>query len=168
MIYGNETHVGIIVATLVAVGIGVGCTIQPTIVALQAHTTKARRSVIISCRNFNRCAGGACGLAISAALMQARLRATLPPHYAYLASSTYALPDVDGGIPSEVMDAYMAASHTMFLLQVPLVGLCLLASFLVRDEGLTPKEERLQTNAPVPGRGITSNEPCAEEKGSKV
>lgn len=122
-------------------GIGVGCVFQPILVALQAHSSKARRAVIISNRNFNRSAGGACGLAMSAAILQARLKVTLPPEYKELADSTYALPKFKGGVPDGVLDAYMAASHLVFIVQVPLIGACFLGSLLMKDRGLTRKEE---------------------------
>lgn len=123
-------------------GVGVGCIFQPTLVALQAHSPKSRRAVIISNRNFYRCAGGACGLAISAAVLQARLRAALPAEYAYLADSTYSLPDFGGSIPESVLDAYMEASHAVFVLQVPMIGLCLLGMVFIRDRGLESEEDK--------------------------
>jgi hypothetical protein len=121
-------------------GIGVGCSFQPTLIALQAHSPKSRRAVIISNRNFFRCAGGACGLAIAAAVLQARLRATLPPAYAYLAHSTYSLPK--GPLPDDVLDAYMDASHGVFLMQIPIIGACFAGMIFVRDKGLDLPEER--------------------------
>ncbi|KAF4509208.1 hypothetical protein G6O67_005493 [Ophiocordyceps sinensis] len=139
--YDEQTNPGIIVVVLVVIGLGVGSVLQPTLVALQAHSAKSRRAVIISNRNFNRCAGGACGLAVSAAVLQARLRATLPPEYAYLAASTYSLPRFEGGTPPAVLDAYMAASHAVFTMQVPLVGICFLCAMFIKDRGLAPKEE---------------------------
>ena len=127
-------------------GAGVGCVFQPTIVALQAHSPKSRRAVIISNRNFYRCAGGACGLAISAAVLQARIRAALPAEHAYLAGSTYSLPDFGpgggGGVPEGVLDAYMEASRAVFILQVPMIGLCLLGMVFIRDRGLESAEDK--------------------------
>lgn len=126
-------------------GAGVGCVFQPTIVALQAHSPKSRRAVIISNRNFYRCAGGACGLAVSAAVLQARLRAALPAEHAYLAGSTYSLPDFGpggGGVPEGVLDAYMEASRAVFILQVPMIGLCLLGMVFIRDRGLESAEDK--------------------------
>lgn len=143
LLYDRHTPIGIIIIPLAIMGIGVGCIFQPTLVALQAHSPKSRRAVIISNRNFYRCAGGACGLAISAAVLQARLRAALPAEYAYLADSTYSLPDFGSeGIPESVLDAYMAASHAVFILQVPLIGLCLLGMVFIRDRGLETAEDK--------------------------
>ncbi|KAH8653488.1 major facilitator superfamily domain-containing protein [Xylariales sp. PMI_506] len=139
--WSRETHPGLIALPLIFVGIGVGCIFQPTIVAFQAHVTKSKRAVIISNRNFFRCGGGACGLAISAAVLQAALKANLPAEYAYLAQDTYSLPTIDGPGRDGVLDAYMAASHAVFILQVPLMGACLLGCFFVRDRGLQPIDE---------------------------
>ncbi|KAJ5013035.1 D-galactonate dehydratase [Colletotrichum sp. SAR 10_99] len=125
LIFDRNTKPGIIVIPLLIVGIGVGFIFQPTLVALQAHSIKSRRAVITSNRNFFRCAGGACGLAISAAILQATLRANLPAEFKYLSSSTYSIPQLSSDDMSRVLDAYMAASRAVFIFQIPLVGLCL-------------------------------------------
>ena len=75
-------------------------------------------------------------------MLQARLRATLPPEYAYLSHSTYSLPDSDVRNNPGVLDAYMAASHAVFILQVPLIGLCFLGTAFIRDRGLEPPEDK--------------------------
>jgi MFS family permease len=135
-IFSRTTHPAVIAVILSVVGFGVGNVFQPTLVALQAHATKAQRAVVISNRNFFRCAGGACGLAISAAILQAVLRTSLPPKYAWLASSTYSIPKNLGADETAVVDAYMAASRAVFILQSPLISLCLVGCLLVRDRGL--------------------------------
>ena len=145
LLYTRETPPGLIVVPLMISGIGVGCVFQPTLVGLQAQCTKSRRAVIISNRNFFRCAGGACGLAMAAAVLQAQLRATLPPEYAYLAESTYSAPK-GPNVPVEVLDAYMSASHAVFIMQVPIIGLTVLGMFFVRDRGLAPLDELEQEN----------------------
>ncbi|KAH8202478.1 hypothetical protein TruAng_003378 [Truncatella angustata] len=139
--YNRETSPGLIVVPLIFVGIGVGFIFQPTLVAFQAHVPKSKRAVIVSNRNFFRCAGGACGLAISAAVLQAALRAHLPVEYSYLAEDTYSLPKFEGPGFDAVLDAYMAASRAVFILQVPLIGTCLLGCLFVKDRGLQPPEE---------------------------
>jgi hypothetical protein len=142
LLYERDSPPGIIIAPLVIVGCGVGCTFQPTLVALQAHVPISRRAVIISNRNFFRCGGGAAGLAISAAVLQGALRASLPTNYQYLADNTYALPKVQGPDFEAVLDAYMTASRAVFILQVPLIGLCFLSSAFIQDHGLgSPTEE---------------------------
>ncbi|EXF74250.1 hypothetical protein CFIO01_10956 [Colletotrichum fioriniae PJ7] len=141
LIFDRNTKPGIIVIPLLIIGIGVGFIFQPTLVALQAHSIKSRRAVITSNRNFFRCAGGACGLAVSAAVLQATLRANLPPGFKDLASSTYSIPQLNEQDMSAVLDAYMAASRAVFILQIPLIGLCLVGCLLIKDRGLHPIEE---------------------------
>ncbi|UZP32289.1 hypothetical protein NXS19_000105 [Fusarium pseudograminearum] len=140
LIFNRHTSPAVIAVILAIVGTGVGSVFQPTLIALQAHSPKSRRAVIISNRNFYRCMGGACGLAISAAVLQAQLSATLPANRKDLASSTYVLPE---GMRKEagVLDAYMAASHSVFILQVPLIGACLFGTIFIRDRGLDPVKE---------------------------
>ncbi|CAK7236221.1 hypothetical protein SBRCBS47491_009563 [Sporothrix bragantina] len=144
LLYNRHTSPGILIVPLLLSGIGIGCIFQPTLVALQAHAPKPLRAVIISNRNFFRSAGGACGLAISAAVLQAVLRSHLPTEYKYLASQTYSLPEDLPALDSEaILDAYMAGSHAAFILQVPLIALCLFGTFFIKDSGLRPPEETI-------------------------
>ncbi|KAM0108472.1 hypothetical protein ACP6JB_005836 [Aspergillus fumigatus] len=139
-----HTHRAVIVVVVAITGIGIGWTFQPTLIAFQAHCTKSHRAVVISNRNFFRCLGGACGLAVSAAILQATLRSNLPNGYRYLAHSTYSLPpqsDISASDWSQILDAYAKASRGVFILQVPLIGLCFAACLFIRDRGLErPKE----------------------------
>ncbi|GAW26347.1 putative major facilitator superfamily transporter [Rosellinia necatrix] len=124
------------------IGNGVGIVFQPTLTALQSHVARSRRAVIISNRNFFRSAGGATGLAISAAVLQAALKRNLPEGYQDLANTAYSLPKGQGPGFEAVLDAYMAASRAVFILQVPVIGVCLLASVFLKDHGLEFPEER--------------------------
>jgi hypothetical protein len=144
LLFGAHTHPAVIAVIVAIMGSGIGFTFQPTLVALQAHCTKSQRAVVIANRNFFRCMGGACGLAISAAILQATLRSNLPTKFAYLAESSYSLPsrsNLDATEWASILLAYSKASHSVFILQVPLIGVCLLACVFVRDRGLErPKE----------------------------
>ncbi|PKX98652.1 putative MFS transporter [Aspergillus novofumigatus IBT 16806] len=144
LLFNRHTHRAVIVVIVAITGIGIGWTFQPTLIAFQAHCTKSHRAVVISNRNFFRCLGGACGLAVSAAILQATLRSHLPNGYQYLAHSTYSLPsqsDISASDWSQVLDAYAKASRGVFILQVPLIGLCFAACLFIRDRGLErPKE----------------------------
>ncbi|KAL4937375.1 hypothetical protein BDV06DRAFT_74773 [Aspergillus oleicola] len=144
LIFNTSTHPAAIAVIVAITGLGVGCTFQPTLVAFQAHCTKRHRAVVISDRNFFRCLGGACGLAISGAVLQATLRSHLPAGYKYISDSTYSMPAQDS-VPADVwsgiVNAYTQASHSVFILQVPLIGCAFLACLLIRDHGLErPKE----------------------------
>ncbi|WDK21150.1 MFS transporter [Colletotrichum graminicola] len=131
---------------------GVGLIFQSTLVALQAHSTKSRRAVITSNRNFFRCAGGACGLAVSAAVLQATLRTHLPPEFKYLSSSSYSIPKLDEQDMAVVLDSYMAASRAVFILQIPLIGLCLIGCLFVKDQGLHPIDDIEPTDVTTESR----------------
>lgn len=148
--WDGNTSKGEIYGILVLVGTGIGCTFQPTLVALQAHSPVAKRAVVISIRNFFRCTGGAVGLAISAAILQAVLKKNLPSEYHYLTHSTYALPD-RSSIPvadwDSILNAYVKASHSVFIFQVPLIGICILACVFIRDKGLRRPEDIKKENA---------------------
>ncbi|KAK1909468.1 hypothetical protein P3342_007637 [Pyrenophora teres f. teres] len=125
-------------------GAGVGNVFQPCLIALQAHSPKAQRAVVISNRNFLRSLGGAVGLAVSAQVMQSSLRNSLPSHLRSLVSSSYSIPSFNN-LPSAdieaLLNAYMTGSHNVFLVLAPFMGLCLLGCFLVKDRGLARKEE---------------------------
>ncbi|KAE8138310.1 major facilitator superfamily domain-containing protein [Aspergillus pseudotamarii] len=144
LLFNHHTSIGAIVVIVLIQGIGVGFTFQPTLVAFQAHCTKAHRAVIISNRNFFRCLGGACGLAVSAAILQAVLKSNLPEKYQNLAHSTYSLPSRSGVADADweqITTAYAKASRGVFILQVPLIGICFLACFFIKDRGLErPKD----------------------------
>ncbi|KAL4787689.1 major facilitator superfamily domain-containing protein [Aspergillus varians] len=162
LLFNTTTHPAVIAVIVAITGVGVGCTFQPTLIAFQAHCTKRQRAVVISDRNFFRCLGGACGLAVSGAILQATLRSHLPSGYKHLSDSSYSLParssvpeDVWGGI----VDAYTQASRAVFILQVPLIGVCFLACLLIKDHGLErPKE---------PGEEEENKENGAEGGGEK-
>ncbi|KAI1757740.1 putative MFS transporter [Xylaria castorea] len=134
--YKRDSSLVEIIGPLVIIGLGVGCSFQPTLVALQSHSTRSRRAVIISSRNFFRCAGGAVGLAISAAILQGVLKRSLPTEYRYLTRNTYSIPKLHGPDSEAVLDAYMDASLAVFMLQLSLVGICLLGCAFLKDHGL--------------------------------
>ncbi|KAL4964079.1 major facilitator superfamily domain-containing protein [Aspergillus stella-maris] len=142
--FNRTTSPAVIAVTVGIAGVGIGSTFQPTMIACQAHCTKSQRAVVISDRNFFRCLGGAVGLAVSAAVLQAVLRSNLPEGYKNLSHSTYSLPSRDGISDVEwisILDAYVAASRAIFILQVPLIGACFLLCVFIRDRGLErPKD----------------------------
>ncbi|GAB1209628.1 hypothetical protein APSETT445_008409 [Aspergillus pseudonomiae] len=144
LLFNRRTSIGAIVVIVLVQGIGIGFVFQPTLVAFQAHCTKAHRAVIISNRNFFRCLGGACGLAVSAAILQAVLKSNLPEGYQNIAHSSYSLPSRSGVADADweqIITAYAKASRGVFILQVPLIGICFLLCFFIKDRGLErPKD----------------------------
>ena len=145
ILFDQDLPVRYIVAILIVFGVGSGNVFQPTIVALQAHARKSQRAVVISNRNFIRAMGGAIGLALSAAVLQNVLKASLPPQFKFLAVSSYTRPDYATFSPSDgaaIKAAYAKASRAVFIVMCPLAGLCLLTCAFVKDHGLIRPEER--------------------------
>jgi MFS family permease len=132
------------VLILVTQGIGNGNVFQPTIIALQAHSPKSQRAIVISIRNFLRCLGGSIGLAVNAAILQNELRSSLPPQFQHLARSSYTKPDYsqyNAADTEVILNAYEKASHSVFIFLAPVAGCCLLTCAFVRDRGLKRAEE---------------------------
>ncbi|KAK9471357.1 MFS multidrug transporter-like protein [Dipodascopsis tothii] len=145
--FNRYSTIGYIVAAQIFQGIGVGATLQPVLVAMQANSPKADRAVIISVRGFVRAFGGAVGLAIANAILSNVLIRNLPSGLPTsienaIKASALSLPDIsslDAALRSEVLDAYMKASKGVFTYFVPLAGIGLVLSFSYRDIGLTRK-----------------------------
>jgi hypothetical protein len=134
-------------------GMGVGNVFQPTLVAAQAHSPKQDRAVVTSIRNFMRSLGGSVGLALSSAIFANSLdRAldsitlSLPDGYVSgILASILSVPNVSGLDPSqvtEVLDAYMKASKSVFYTWVPFIAVCLILCVFIKDKGLQRKEEK--------------------------
>ncbi|KAI1154964.1 major facilitator superfamily domain-containing protein [Nemania diffusa] len=157
LLYRDNSSMGLIAGPLVMMGFGIGCSFQPILTALQSHATRSRRAVIISTRNFFRCAGGSAGLGISAAVLQAVLKKSLPQDYQYLALNAYTLPEIKDADVGIVLNAYMAASRAVFVLQLSLVSVCLIGCVFVRDHGLRSLEEEDEEE-------IVGNEELAHEQ----
>ncbi|KAL1306458.1 hypothetical protein AAFC00_005156 [Neodothiora populina] len=157
----RQTTAGTICGFLILIGVGVGFTFQPTIVALQAHCSKAQRAVIISNRNLLRSLGGAVGLAISSALTGNVLQSSLPAKLQYIAASTFALPDLDTFSRADritIEDAYADASRTVFIFCTPVIGVALLCNIFVKDKGLQRKEERDEKQQQQPQQLVEMDE----------
>lgn len=182
LLFGRHTPIGTIAAILVFEGVGVGCIFQPSklakscwhisadttlaLVAAQAHSSKADRAVVISARNFFRSLGGAIGLAISSAVFSNSLRSHLPSHLPTslqdaVHSSTFATPSLTGlDITSRdhILDAYSAASRSVFILWTAMIGCCLVLTIFVKDRGLQREEEQVEANVEAGTEASTSEE----------
>jgi hypothetical protein len=135
---------GVIIIALIILGSGVGNVFQPCLIAIQAHSPKDLRAVVISNRNFFRALGGAIGLACSSLVQQTTLRRSLPENLKYFAQDSYSLPGLSSLGAEEqqqVRSAYANASHIVFVSMAPIMGLCLILCLLIKDQGLQRKEE---------------------------
>lgn len=135
----------------IIIGVGVGNVFQPCLVAIQAHSPKALRAVVISNRNFLRALGGAVGLACSSQLLQSSLRRALPTELRPLVASSFKLPDIvnlPASQAAQLEAAYAQASHDVFISMVPIIGLCLVLCVFIKDRGLSTKEAKQASKDP--------------------
>jgi fucose permease len=150
--FDRHTHPVAIVFALLAIGIGVGAANQPMVVAMQAHTKKSERAVVTSTRNFFRFLGSACGVAVSSAVLQSTLRASLPAEYKYLANSPYALGRLTPEVRAAILPAYENAIRHVFIASSGASVLCSLGLLVWRDHGYESRpqedDERSLTSEP--------------------
>jgi MFS family permease len=170
-VFDLDTPVFAMVIVLLVQGVGVGFIFQPTLIALQAHCTKAQRAVVISNRNFLRSLGGAIGLAISAGVLQNALKRHMPPEFSSLALSSYSTPDL-GAIEASptqklsILRAYATASRTVFIMNVPFIGICLLGCFFIKDQGLQRPDETRKLEGDV--QSSDAGEECVKTRVTSI
>lgn len=156
LLWGINTSDAVNVVVLLLMGVGVGFTFQPTMVAAQAHARKADRAVVISTRNVLRSFGGAVGIAAGSSVVSnsflreidayaATNAANLSAEYlAYLRRHIYASISVSGlgeAQVAAVQNMYLAALHKYYIMLIPLMGVCFVSSLFVRDRGLQCADE---------------------------
>lgn len=176
LLFDRSTPKWQIIVCLIVQGIGIGNVFQPTLIASQAHTFKRDRAVVISVRNFLRCLGGALGLAMASGVfsnvLKNKLNTLSTPIPATTKSAILAsilhVPDLSlmtNDQKEEILDAYMSASKGVFLTWVPVIGVCLLFCFLIKDKGLTRPEEKSDVQSR--DETVTSVEHDVEKHGSQ-
>ncbi|KAI0834295.1 MFS general substrate transporter [Hypoxylon sp. FL0890] len=137
ILFSRTTPVSVYVISLIIEGVGIGCNLQPALVALQALSRPEDRAVATSTRNLMRMLGSVFGLAIATTVqfqfMKLGLSDAIPPA---LRSRV-----IEGlwqkGEPgsemweSDILDAKLNGVHAVFIMTVPMMALCLLGCFLI-------------------------------------
>ncbi|GAW16536.1 hypothetical protein ANO14919_059660 [Xylariales sp. No.14919] len=150
LLFNEKTPTYTYVIVLALEGIGVGWVHQPGLVALQANSGTEDRAVVTGTRNVLRSLGGVVGVAISSAAQYAALSAALHgtvPDWLRerVLQGTWNAGDRDTLMyESDIQRARFEGFRVIFAIQVPLVGLCLLASFFVADVVLKGDTEKQQ------------------------
>ncbi|THV88106.1 putative major facilitator superfamily transporter [Aureobasidium pullulans] len=147
---GADSSIGHICGFIIMVGFGAGCTFQTTNTAMQAHSPKSQRAIVISNRMLLRQLGGAVGLAISSAISGNVLASSLPAHLQYIAESTFAVPDlntVSAADRRSISTAYANASRAVFIFCVAVIGVALVLTFFVKDKGMKREEDKVEERA---------------------
>lgn len=125
--------VAFVLGSLAVLGAGIGLTFNMNVTALRAHTAKEQNAVVNSCRNFVRSAGGAIGLAVSAAVLHTQMD-KMPPELSVVAKDTFGAPDLatySEDDSSMIFHVLAAASHAGFWACFPLPVFCLVACAFV-------------------------------------
>ncbi|CEL58270.1 putative transporter C3H1,06c OS=Schizosaccharomyces pombe (strain 972 / ATCC 24843) GN=SPAC3H1.06c PE=3 SV=1 [Rhizoctonia solani AG-1 IB] len=148
--FGTETSRAKICGYLILQGIGVGGTLQTTLVAAQASVGKEYRAVVTGARNFFRTLGGAIGLVVCTTAKNAELKKGLRK-ISGLASELIPEiikygPEATTGMSTggAVRAAYTDALHTIFVIFIPIAGLSAVLSvfltpvYLPGDKDVTP------------------------------
>ncbi|QRV91572.1 major facilitator superfamily transporter [Ceratobasidium sp. AG-Ba] len=142
--FGLNTSKGEICGYLILQGIGVGGTLQTTLVAAQASVDAQDRAVVTGARNFFRTLGGAIGLN---AVLKRQL-SKIPE----LAGETISKiiksgPEATVGTSYEeaVRVAYMVALHTVFVIFIPVAGLSAVMTVFLKSVHLPGDKDTLPT-----------------------
>lgn len=129
-LFDQHTSHAKLVGILFFQGLGVGCTLQTTLVAAQAAAPNKDRACVTGLRNGLRFMGGAFGLAICNAILNNVVKSRLPPG---IPDETRRLithqisPNLPSGLSPETVAgiyyAYYQALHYIFISFVPVVGI---------------------------------------------
>ncbi|KPV78444.1 uncharacterized protein RHOBADRAFT_50911 [Rhodotorula graminis WP1] len=143
--FSRTTSVGVIVGVLLVQGLGIGATLQSTLVLIQVSGPSEDRAVVTGARNFVRSLGGAIGLAVGNTLVNnlfvKNLPPSLPDSVREQLQREFVLPvDMSHDVKDQVLDAYMAGMRAVFIFFVPVVAICLLLCFFIKDLPLSPPE----------------------------
>ncbi|RFN46174.1 hypothetical protein FIE12Z_9592 [Fusarium flagelliforme] len=173
LLFNQNTHIAIYIVVLAVEGAGLGWVHQPGLVALQANSANEDRAVATGTRNVFRSLGGVVGIAVSTAVYYAVLQNALQqndtiPEWVRVgvldgtwSANDPSTKDYEGAI----LNARMQGFRVIFIITVPLLALCLGASFLVNDIILKGdiaqqerREERGEGQEQATIGGSTSNE----------
>ncbi|EAT81737.1 hypothetical protein SNOG_11238 [Parastagonospora nodorum SN15] len=140
-------------------GFGLGNTLQPSLIAVQAGVTRKHMAIVTSFRNFIRNLGGTLGLALSGTIINNAVRSTLTP-LGLSASAIQLLtnsPDLfreeygkerTDSIRFELKSAYVKGFRIIFIVSAALNALAFIAAWFLmpqvelnRDDDAKLKEE---------------------------
>ncbi|GJN91636.1 hypothetical protein Rhopal_004659-T1 [Rhodotorula paludigena] len=162
--FDRNTSIGVIVGVLLVQGMGIGATLQSTLVLAQVSGPSEDRAVVTGARNFARSLGGAIGLAVSNTLLNnvflKDLPASIPASVRQQLQAEFVLsPSMSAEVQGQVLDAYMAGMRDVFIFFTPVVGVCLVVCFFIKDLPLT-------VPAAPQDAAVSSGESAEDEKDS--
>ncbi|KAJ4022598.1 hypothetical protein NW752_000196 [Fusarium irregulare] len=176
LLFNQNTHVAIYIAVLAVEGAGIGWVHQPGLVALQANSANEDRAVATGTRNVFRSLGGVVGIAVSTAVYYAVLQKALQRNAAIpewlrdsVLDGTWSASDpATKDYESAISSAHMQGFRVIFIITVPLMALCLGASFLVDDivlKGDSAQQKRRDEHGEGQERATTAGSTSNEKRG---
>ncbi|KAK4689043.1 hypothetical protein P7C73_g1064, partial [Tremellales sp. Uapishka_1] len=154
---------GVVIGCLLVQGMGIGSTIQSTLVLAQASSPPADRAIVTGVRNFARTSGGAIGLAIGNSVLQNVFYQNLPSNVSgnlkEQLRSSFDIPSyLDEATQIAIRGAYMKGLYDVYIYFVPVVGVCLVLCAFIKDIPLDSAKPVLPSAGP-PSTHETSPSP---------
>lgn len=154
VIFDENTSLGTIICITLVEGLGIGLTLQSTMVALLANSHDGDRAVVTGLRNFLRTIGGAFGLTVSGSILSNTLTNELSYLTSFststdqgdligtLTSATYSLKELGltAAQEKEVITAYVKGLKYVFIYYAVSAGLCLLICGSIGNTSLKTKK----------------------------
>ncbi|KAI2741843.1 hypothetical protein DTO013E5_5265 [Penicillium roqueforti] len=148
LLFSRTTSTAVYVIVLIIEGAGIGFVLQPALVALQALSKPEDRAVATSTRNLMRMLGSVVGMALSTAIQSTVMKAALPVDLPASIREQVDSGSWERGQPdtvgwdSQILDAKMKGVRAVFIMLVPLVGLCFLGCFFIPNRELPGDPKR--------------------------
>ncbi|KAH3685818.1 hypothetical protein WICPIJ_003205 [Wickerhamomyces pijperi] len=148
LLLDQETSVERNVFIMVLIGVGVGFTFQPSIIAIQAQSLKADKSVVVTTRNVFRSLGNSMGIALGSLIYSTSLQSKVKAaDFLTAAQKDFIINNLNSKIDlSQIItdpnviplakELYMDSLKNVFVSWMPLMGLCLVMSLFIKDSGL--------------------------------
>jgi hypothetical protein len=132
-------------------GFGLGNTLQPSLIAVQAGVERKHMAIVTSFRNFIRNLGGTLGLALSGTIINNAIRATLTPHgisrssLRLLLNTPDLFRDTYGEDRTNTIRAELASAYKIiFIVSAALNSLAFVAAwFLIPQIELSKKDDAM-------------------------
>ncbi|KAK6877811.1 Citrate exporter 1 [Candida tropicalis] len=156
ILWNESLNDGICILILLIMGSGVGCSFQPSMVAVQANCLKSERAVAISTRNVLRSLGGCVGIAVGSTIVSNTVLKELnsinddntsltDSIITYIQGHIYEKINISNLDPiqvSEIRDIYSRGLRNYFYFLIPLMGICVVTALFVKDNGLKALDEQ--------------------------
>ncbi|KAH3680795.1 hypothetical protein WICMUC_000146 [Wickerhamomyces mucosus] len=148
-----DTKIWKIILIMIIQGIGIGNTLQPTIIAIQSVSDRKDRALILSVRNVLRALGNSISISISSLIYTNSLIKSinsnegqqLPQNLQnYIILNAYGQPDLNkfNSIELKIFQKLIMKSiNNIFIFWIPLTSICLIGSLFIKDKSLDYDDE---------------------------